>query len=119
MPTPAPAPAPAPTVSGTQPPDVVHQANGHDMFVFHDLTNTGADIANFNPKLDTLDLAPLLHSVGYTGTNPFTDGTLTIQKTAAGGSAVVLDAHTDHSTTVATLEHVLPTHLPHSDIIWH
>ena len=89
------------------------------MFVFSGLNNTGATVQNFNPSLDTLDVAPLLQSVGYTGTNPFKDGTLTVQKVGTDSSAVLLDAHTSHATTIVTLESVLPHSLPHHDIIWH
>lgn len=107
------------TTPGSQQPQLVHDAQGHDMFVFNNLNSAGATISNFDPHNDLLDFAPLLHSVGYTGQHPFADHTLTIEASGAHSTAVILDAGTDHSTTLVTLDHVLPKNLPHSDIIWH
>jgi len=100
-------------------PEIMHLPHNHEMFVFNSFARTGAEIANFNTALDKLDVAPLLHLIGYKGHDPFADHTLTIAHDAQHHTEVMLH-DPGHDTLVVTLDHVQPHGgLPHADILWH
>jgi len=104
--------------NASQAPEVLHEPHNHEMFVFNSFANTGAEIASFNTALDRLDVAPLLHLIGYKGQNPFADHTLTIAQDAQHHTDVMLHDH-GHDTMVVTLDQVQPHALPHADFVWH
>jgi beta-glucanase (GH16 family) len=84
---------------------------GQDVFVFNTALQNGAQIANFDPTHDVLDLAPLLNADGYKGTDPVKDNVIAFVQSGTDSTAVMIDP-TGHNpaqgTTVVTLDHVLP-----------
>ena len=91
--------------------------SGHDVFVFNSMSNAGAAIDNFHAGQDILDLAPLLHSIGYTGSDPVADHVLQFAQDPSGGTDVMIDPHgvdPSHGQTVVTLANVTPQDLSHS-----
>lgn len=94
--------------------------SGHDVFAFTSLAQKGGDIAHFHPGQDILDLAPLLHSLGYQGQNPIADHLVSLNQ--SGGNTVVTVNPTghdsSHGTSLITLEHVMPHEL-HAANFWH
>ena len=95
-------------------------SSGHDLFVFKSLSQKGADISNFHPASDALDLAPLLKSIGYTGQDPIADHLLSLKLSGVDSTAVLIDPTGGHhaDTLLVTLDHVLPQNL-HAQNIWH
>lgn len=92
---------------------------GNDMFVF---AKTGAKstIVDFRVGEDLLDLRPLFHANGYSGTNPLADDTLHLAADGSGGTTVSVDLlHTGAFTALVKLENVLPQSLwSGSDYLW-
>ena len=88
--------------------------------MFTGLNQAGAEIANFQPSQDVLDLVPLMKAVGYTGHDPLADHVVDLAQTVSGGTAVTIDptGHDPaHGTTLITLDHVLPQDV-HACNIW-
>jgi hypothetical protein len=112
-PTPTPTPTPmSPSFSDGQ---------GHDLFVFSAMTQAGSDIAHFDASGDIIDLAPLLKTIGYTGSDPFADHVVALAPSGTSDTAVMVDPHgTDaaHGTSLVTIHGVTPDHLPSADF-WH
>jgi hypothetical protein len=88
---------------------------GRDRFVFNDIPINAGEITDFDPRLDRIDVSQLLAAAHYRGTQPFSDGLLSIAPTFAGGSEVhfyprkVKGFCCDYK--IVTLEHVLPSQL--------
>jgi hypothetical protein len=80
------------------------------------LTQAGATIEHFDPTLDTINVA---HLLGTLPTDPFASGTITIQNSGAASTALVFHPHHGNAITLVTLDHILPTSIPHTDIVWH
>lgn len=93
------------------------QGFGHEMFVFQNTNQAGATIEHFDPTLDTINLTQLLKSANLGGADPTVSGAVTIDPSGADSSAIVLH-HNGQNTTLVTLDHVLPSSVPHADIIW-
>ena len=55
----------------------------HSLYLFNAMPQSAEHITNFNPADDVLDLAPLLKSIGYTGTNPIADHVVNLTRPAA------------------------------------
>jgi hypothetical protein len=94
--------------------------HGHDLFVLHSASNTGATISDFHPGEDVLDLTPVLHAIGYTGQDPVADHVLQLTSDPSGGTDVMIDPQgvdPSHGQTLVTLANVTPQDLSHS--IWH
>jgi hypothetical protein len=103
--------------SGGVAPQMVDQGSGHEMFVFNNLNQAGSTIENFDPTHDTLSLTALLKAANVGGADPTANGTVTFDASGTDSTAITL--HTNgHNTTLVTLDHVLPTAVPHTDIIW-
>jgi len=67
-------------------------------------------ITDFNPAADTINVSGLLSSAGYTGTNPFGDGTLSLTSDGNGGTNLMY--HQTPSSIpikVVDLDHVAPS----------
>ncbi|HUO92293.1 MAG TPA: type I secretion C-terminal target domain-containing protein [Rhizomicrobium sp.] len=77
-----------------------HSANimtgggGDDTFVFNAIpwNNTG-HITDFNTAADKLDLSGLFGSIGYTGSDPVADGTLSFVSDGHGNTLVEINTH--------------------------
>lgn len=54
--------------------DTLTGGAGNDLFVFNNMRDAIDTINDFTPQIDQIDLAGLLDSMGYTGTNPFNEG---------------------------------------------
>jgi hypothetical protein len=92
----------------------------HSIYLLTSLLTGNEHIASFNPATDLLDVAPLLHLLGYKGSNPIADHVLNLEPTSSGGTAVMIDpsgVSPTHGTLVVTLDHLLPQSLPAADII--
>ena len=69
--------------------DLLTGGAGNNIFVYTSLRDAGDTITDFVPGKDTLDLRPLLASLGYTGSDPVADGWLRFVALAAGTSVQV------------------------------
>ena len=108
----------ATAAAGGTAPQMVDQGSGNEMFVFNNMKQAGSTIENFDPTHDTLSLTALLQANGLGATDPTANGTITID--ASGADSTAINLHNGgHVTTLVTLDHVLPTSVPHTDIIWH
>ena len=54
--------------------DTLTGGAGSDLFVFNNMRDAIDTIIDFTPQIDQIDLATLLDSMGYAGTNPFNEG---------------------------------------------
>ncbi|HLY07608.1 MAG TPA: family 16 glycosylhydrolase [Rhizomicrobium sp.] len=95
---------------------VVMEGNGgRDRFVFNDIPINPGQITDFDPGLDWIDVSQLLAAAHYRGTQPFSDGLLSIAPTVDGGSELhfyprrVKGFCCDY--TIVKLDHVLPSQL--------
>jgi len=104
--------------SGGAAPQMVDLGSGNESFVFNNMTQAGSTIENFDPTKDTLSLTTLLNNLSLGGTDPTTNGTITIDASGTTSTAITLH-HNGVATTLVTLDHVLPSAVPHSDIVWH
>ncbi|MGH6828582.1 MAG: family 16 glycosylhydrolase, partial [Rhizomicrobium sp.] len=59
---------------------------GSNTYVWDALPYNAAQITDFNPASDTINVATLLHAAGYSGSNPFGDGTLSLASDGNGGT---------------------------------
>jgi uncharacterized protein len=66
------------TLTGLGGRDLLTGGAGDDKFVFTSLLDVGDRISDFQPGADSLVVAQLLASIRYAGTNPTSDGTLSL-----------------------------------------
>jgi hypothetical protein len=64
---------------------------GADVFVYRDLSERGDIVTGFEPDRDRIDVSALLAKLGYTGTDPFGAGYLSLRASGSADSAVYLD----------------------------
>jgi hypothetical protein len=120
VPTPSPVPV-MPSVIATAggAPLMIDQGSGHEMFVYSNLAQANATIEHFDPTLDTVNVVALLKAQNLvSGADPTSNGTITIDPSGTDSTAIVFHNH-GQNTTLVTLDHVLPTSVPHTDIVWH
>src|SRR6185312_3627465 len=87
-------------------------------YVFNALpTGSPAHITDFDPGTDTLDISALLKAAGYTGSNPVSDGTITVTSDGHGGTNVVYH-HAGAATVLVELDTVDPSSILNTDFIW-
>jgi Ca2+-binding RTX toxin-like protein len=83
------------TLNGGGGTDLLVGGGGDDTFVidrqvaFQALIAGPVEIADFNPSADVLDMRDYLLFADPAGTDPFTDGTLSLQANSAGGTDLV------------------------------
>jgi beta-glucanase (GH16 family) len=88
-------------------------------YVYKALPTAGGHITDFDPANDSVNLSGLLTSVGYTGTSPFSDGTLSLASDGNGGTSLVYH-HASSATTIVTFDHVASSAISTSaDFITH
>ena len=94
-------------------------AGSSDTFVFSTLSSTTDTILNWVAGNNTINVGQLLSSIGYTGSNPITDGWLSFVSDAKGGTNLVVDPHTGAAPqAVADIVGVAPTLLHESTTTW-
>ncbi|MBX6370410.1 MAG: calcium-binding protein, partial [Rhodospirillales bacterium] len=100
--------------------DTLKGGAGTDMFVYNSIAEKGDVIKDFTVGEDLLDLRGLMSEIHEFGQNPFESGR--IKFVAEGdGTAVMIDADHDPSTAMeklVVLEHVLPSALKATDVVW-
>jgi hypothetical protein len=88
---------------------------------FNSLSQAGAVVENFSTQLDTIDLHQVLSAIGYnaaTSGDPTANGTITFD--ASGTDSTTINLHSGgHAYAMVTLDHIAPSSVPHSDVIWH
>ena len=86
---------------------------GHNDFLLSSLSQSGSTIANFNTTIDTLDVRPLLHALGYAGQDPFADHVLALVQSGSNTEVNYIPpgGEAPHGETVVTLANVLPSHV--------
>ncbi len=80
----------ADTLVGSTGADTLTGGNGPDTFEYRKVTDGGDLITDFENN-DKIDLSQLLAQVGYTGSDPFTDGYLGLSE-KNGNTLVTFDA---------------------------
>jgi len=86
-------------------------------FVYKALPTAAGQITDFDPGTDTIDLTGLLQSVGYSGSNPLSDGTISIVSDGHSGANVVY-SHSGTQTTIVELDNVDPSQLLGTDFVF-
>jgi beta-glucanase (GH16 family) len=86
-------------------------------YLYSALPTAAGQITDFDPGTDTINLTALLQSVGYTGSNPVTDGTITVVSDGNGGSNILYN-HNGASTVIVDLDNVAPSAVLSSDFIY-
>src|SRR6185312_15724653 len=109
------------TLVGAHGPDTMTGGAGADRFEFNELPWQAAQIADFTPGVDKLDLSTLLANAGYRGTDPIADGYVKLIDDGHGDTWIYFDtdghgAADQWGTFVATLEHVAPGAVQASDL---
>ena len=100
--------------------DILTGGAGTDMFVFTAATSQHSTVIDFHPGEDLVDLRPLMQSVGYAGTDPAHDGTISLQSDGSGGTLIHVDPHNGAAVTNISLAHVAPQSIAlGSDVLWH
>lgn len=79
--------------------DTITGGAGRDTFVYQSMRDATDTITDFTPGEDQLDIAELLQSIGYTGSQPFADGVARWVNVAGG---VQLQIDTDGTAGAAT-----------------
>jgi Ca2+-binding RTX toxin-like protein len=96
-------------------PDTLTGGSGHDIFQFNNIPTQAGQVTNFVPGQDMLDLRQLFATAGYHGTNPVTDGYLSLVSDGKGDTNVLFDPHTGGLASggqlVTTLDQIAPTQL--------
>jgi hypothetical protein len=104
-------------------PGVLTAGPGKDVFVFTQLPSNAAQIADFVPGTDKLDLSHLFSAGHYAGSNPVADGWLSFVSDGASGTDVYFEqgGKGSHVTPilVADLDHVAPQVITSNDWIFH
>lgn len=94
---------------------VMEGEGGHDRFKFNVVPTNPGRITDFNPKEDWIDVSKLLADAHYRGTQPFSDGLLSIAPTVAGGSTLHFYPRKAKGFccdyTIVTLDNVRPSQL--------
>ena len=92
---------------------------GSDTFVFNNLPWRPADITDFTPGVDKIDIHSLF-STPYSGTDPVKDGLVSLASDGAGGTNVYVNTPASQwPWQIAHLDHVAPTSLSASDWLVH
>lgn len=101
--------------------DALTGGGGDDSFVFNYLPWNAGQITDFNPSSDTLNLSGIMHSIGYTGSNPIADGYVKFVDDGHGDTVVYVNPQgpsTEIPITITTLEHVSPSALHAGDYVF-
>ncbi|MBR0712173.1 S8 family serine peptidase [Bradyrhizobium liaoningense] len=94
-------------------------AGSSDIFMFNALSSTTDTILNWVAGNNTINVGQLLSSIGYGGSNAFTDGWLSFVSDAKGGTNVVVDAHNGAAPQVIVdIVGIAPTLLHESTTSW-
>jgi serralysin len=88
------------TLISTGPADTMTGGAGGDVFAFANPNATGSVITDFQSNTDNIDLRPVLTAMGWHGTDPLSDGTVSFVA-VSGGTAIMLSA--DHNPADAHL----------------
>ncbi|MHC2620518.1 subtilisin-like proprotein convertase family protein [Bradyrhizobium huanghuaihaiense] len=95
------------------------QAGSIDTFVFNALSGTTDTIRNWVSGNNSINVGQLLSSLGYSGSNPITDGWLSFISDAKGGTNIVVDAHNGAAPqSVVDIVGIAPTLLHESTTTW-
>jgi uncharacterized protein len=84
--------------------DVITGGLGADTFVYTSTRDAADRITDFVPGTDRIDLAPLLQSIGYTGSNAIGDGMVRLVDSGAG---LVVQIDTDGNAGAAAARPLL------------
>jgi hypothetical protein len=73
-------------------------------------------VTDFDAQADRIDVSSFTKAIGYSGSDPFGDGTLSLEQVGDGTQIV---SHADgQAHTLVTLEHILPGALHAGDNLW-
>jgi len=97
-------------IAGGEGADTLTGGAGRDVFVYRTMRDAGDTITDFVPGTDRLDLAGVLASVGYSGSDALADGVIRLVATSAG-TAVQVGASGAAPRTLVTLRQVAPAQL--------
>lgn len=86
-------------------------------FVYQALPAAAGQITDFDPGTDTIDLTGLLHAVGYAGSNPLADGTISVLSDGHSGANIVYN-HGGAQSVIVDLDNVDPSQLLGTDFVF-
>jgi hypothetical protein len=108
---------------GATGPDTMTGAAGDDRFTFNVIPVQGAaQVTDFTPGVDKIDLGYLLEKAGYTGSTPVADGYVRLVDDGHGGTNVLFDQNPLLDPTgllaaqIANLAGVTPSQVSASDV---
>ena len=93
---------------------------GSNSFVFANLPWNAGHITDFHTASDVLNLTGIFSAIGYHGSDPVADGTLSFASDNAGNTNVVVhDPGNPWGTLVTTLDHLSPWSIASQDYVFH
>lgn len=97
---------------------------GANTYMFNALPWNAGEITNFNPAMDKIDVSGILQTAGYTGADPFGDGTLSLNPDGHGGTELVYHPPGAGSngvwpTSIVDIDHVTSSQFQASDWLFH
>ena len=101
--------------------DMLTGDGGSNTFVFNALPWNAGHVTDFNTTNDTLDLTGIFGAIGYTGTNPVSDGYLSFASDGSGDTQVYVDPHSASNpwpTLITTLDHIAPGNITSQDYVF-
>jgi beta-glucanase (GH16 family) len=81
---------------------------GANSFVFNEIPATASTVTDFRSGVDKVDVSNILFAAGYSGSNPFADGTLQLQAAANGSSGLYLHESNGTIVEIAVFNGVSP-----------
>jgi len=116
--------APNATFNAGQNSVVMTEDGGDNTFVYSALPWNAGEITNFNPADDKIDVSAMLSAQGYAGSDPLSDGTLSLVADGHGGTDLIYHPPGAGSNgvwpiTVVDIDHVMPSQLQANDWIFH
>jgi beta-glucanase (GH16 family) len=86
-------------------------------YIYKALPTASGQITDFDPGTDTIDLTGMLQSVGYGGSNPLADGTISVISDGHSGAEIIYN-HGGAQTMIVELDNVDPGQLLGSDFVF-
>jgi hypothetical protein len=110
------------TINASRGFDVLTGAGGADQFVFGAEPWAPIEITDFTPGADKLDFRLIFDTLGYSGSDPFGDGYISLVDDGAGGAVVLFDRDLsgpdpEWPTYIVHLKDVVAAHLGLGDWI--